>query len=215
MSNFFTDVITRTDEARRSFETNPVVVDAVATGMSLERYRSLLCEIYHIVWHFNPICAAAASRLGDDFARVRYFLYEHMHEESGHEQWVMSDLDAVGFGKERLADYQPSSQVLALIGYNYWAADRRDPCSVLGMMYVLEVIAAVYGGPFSAAIKEGLLLQGDRGTSFLTSHASMDAQHMATLREILNLVTEHRPQAAVIESINVNFHHVTSIFAAI
>jgi Iron-containing redox enzyme len=215
MTTFFSDLITRTDEARRSFETHPVVVDAVAVGMSLERYRVLLCEIYHLVWHFNPTCAAAASRLTDEFADIRYFLYEHMHEESGHEQWVANDLGAIGVGRQRRADYEPSPRALALIGYNYWAADRRHPCSVLGMMYVLEVIAAVYGGPFSVAIKERLLLESDRGTSFLSSHASMDAQHMAALREILNPVTSLPAQTAILESVTVNFHHITEVFAAI
>ena len=58
--------------------------------------------------------------------------------------------------------YAPSAYTLALIGYNYWAADRRHPCSVLGMLYALEVIASVYGGPFASAITESLLLEGDR-----------------------------------------------------
>ena len=93
---FFADLVMRTDEARRDFETNPVVLDAVAHGMNVERYRRLLLELYHVVWHFNPVCAAAASRMPDPQAEVRYFLYEHMHEESGHEQWVLNDLEAVG-----------------------------------------------------------------------------------------------------------------------
>ena len=96
MSMFFADLVVRTDEARRAFETHPVVLDAVAQGLPLERYRTLLLELYHVVWHFNPVSAAAASRLGDSHKQVRYFLYEHMHEESGHEQWVLDDLDAVG-----------------------------------------------------------------------------------------------------------------------
>ena len=96
MLPFFSDLVMRTDEARRDFETHPVVLDAVARGMTLERYRRLLLELYHVVWHFNPVCAAAASRTPDEFRQVRYFLYDHMHEESGHEQWVMNDLEAVG-----------------------------------------------------------------------------------------------------------------------
>ena len=72
------------------------MLDAVANGMTVERYRKLLLELYHVVWHFNPICAAAASRVDDVHREVRYFLYGHMHEESGHEQWVLNDLEAVG-----------------------------------------------------------------------------------------------------------------------
>src|SRR5690606_25484070 len=89
-----------TDEDRRAFETHPVVLDAVAHGMTLERYRALLLELYHVVWHFNPVCAAAASRMGtpalEPQQAVRHFLYEHMHEETGHETWVLNDLEAIG-----------------------------------------------------------------------------------------------------------------------
>ena len=63
MLPFFGDLVVRTDEARRDFETHPVVLDAVANGMTVERYRKLLLELYHVVWHFNPVCAAAASRM--------------------------------------------------------------------------------------------------------------------------------------------------------
>lgn len=215
MLPFFADLVMRTDEARRDFETNPVVLDAVAHGMSVERYRKLLLELYHVVWHFNPVCAAAASRVPDTHAQVRYFLYEHMHEESGHEEWVMNDLEAVGVGHADTRGHAASIHTLALNGYNYWSADRRHPCSVLGMMYALEVIASVYGGTFSSAIRESLLLEGDRGVSFISSHATMDAEHMVALRKILNTITDEAAREAIVESTMVNFHHITRVFEAV
>lgn len=215
MPHFFIDLVSRTDEARRSFESHPVILDAVANGMALERYRALLLELYHLVWHFNPTCAAAVSRMPDEHVGVRSFLYVHMQEEAGHEQWVLDDLEALGVDRKRTADHSPSSHALALNGYNYWAADRRHPCSILGMMYVLEVIASVYGGPFAAAMKEKLLLQGERGVSFINSHASLDTAHMAELRTVLNTLEDDASRAAVLESTHVNFHHVTQVFAAV
>jgi hypothetical protein len=215
MLPFFGDLVVRTDEARREFETHPVILDAVANGMTIERYRQLLLELYHVVWHFNPACAAAASRMPDEFRQVRYFLYEHMQEESGHEQWVMNDLEVVGVGPAVVAAHLPSNDTLALNGYNYWAADRRHPCSVLGMLYALEVIASVYGGTFASAIRESLLLEGDRGVSFISSHATMDTEHMILLRQVLNTITEPAAQDAIAEAVLVNFHLVTRMFAAI
>jgi pyrroloquinoline quinone (PQQ) biosynthesis protein C len=215
MLPFFADLVVRTDEARRAFETHPIVLDAVANGMPLQRYRSLLLELYSIVWHFNPLCAAAASRVTDAHQQVRYHLYEHMHEETGHEQWVANDLEAVGVGAETIRAHQPLPYTQALLGYNYWGADRRHPCSVLGMMYVLEVIASVYGGSFSDAIRQSLLLEGDRGVSFISSHATMDAEHMAELRQILNTIVDDAARDAVVESAIVNFHHFTHVVASV
>lgn len=215
MPSFFADLVGRTDEDRRGFETHPAVIDAVAHGMAVQRYRALLLELYHVVWHFNPVCAAAASRMGrpghDTLQPVRHFLYEHMHEETGHEDWVLNDLEAVGVPPAMSRAHQPSIHTLSLNGYNYWAADRRHPCSVLGMLYALEVVASVYGGPFAAAIRESLLLEGDHGVSFIDSHATMDAKHMAELRLVLNKVSEEAAQAAIVESVRVNFHHFTRI----
>ena len=111
--------------------------------------------------------------------------------------------------------HAPAVHTLALVGYNYWAADRRHPCSVLGMLYALEVIASVYGGPFAAAIRDSLLLEGDRGVSFIGSHATLDAQHMAELRQIVNRLGSEDSLAAVVESARVNFHHFTRIIEAI
>ena len=211
MLPFFADLVIRTDEARRAFETNPVVLDAVANGMPVERYRALLLELYHVVWHFNPVCAAAASRMPDTHRQIRYHLYEHMHEELGHEEWVMNDLAAVGVPREQVLAHVPSPFTLALNGYNYWAADRRHPCSALGMLYALEVIASVYGGPFASAIKESLLLEGEQGISFIGSHATMDAEHMAELRKVLETVRDDEAKEAVVESTLVNFHHFNRI----
>ena len=81
MLSFFADLITHTDEDRRAFENHPVLLAAVADGMSVERYRALLLELYHVVWNFNPVCAAAASRMGtpsdERLQPIRHFLYEH------------------------------------------------------------------------------------------------------------------------------------------
>lgn len=219
MLPFFAELIARTDEDRRAFETHPTVVDAVARGMSVGRYRALLLELYHVVWHFNPVSAAAASRMGDPaheaLQPIRHFLYEHMHEEMGHETWVLNDLEAIGITPADARAHTPGAYTLALTGYNHWAADRRHPASVLGMLYALEVIASVYGGPFASAIRESLLLDGDRGVSFIASHASLDAQHMADLRQVMNQLHDEDALAAVVESVRVNFHHFTRIIEAI
>lgn len=211
MPNFFADLIVRTDEARREFETHPVLLDAVAHGMTLERYRRFLLELYHVVWHFNPLCAAAASRMTDAHRPIRYHLYEHMHEEMGHETWVLNDLEAIGVPPATAREHAPSPYTQTMVGYNYWSADRRHPCSVLGMLYTLEVIASVYGGPFASAIRESLLLQGQHGVSFIDSHSTMDMAHMAELRKVLNTLDDEAAQEAVVESTLVNFHHFTRV----
>ena len=215
MSDFFLNLVLRTDDARRKFETHPVALDAIANGLSVERYRKLLLELYHIVWHFNPVCGAAASRIDDSHKQIRHFLYGHMQEESGHEEWVSNDLQFIGVSSADIAQHRPTVSTTAWIGYNYWTADRQNPCSVLGMMYALEVIASVYGGPFAESVRESLMLTDERGVSFIGSHATMDAEHMGQLRVVVNTVHDDTTQQSIVDSTLVNFEMLTRIFADI
>jgi Iron-containing redox enzyme len=215
MSSPFGDLVLRTDESRREFDSQPVLMDAVANGMAVERYRAFLLELYHVVWHFNPISAIAASRMPDSLREVRYFLYQHMQEESGHELWVLNDLAAVGVARSIAEAHRAGPYTLGMTGYNYWAAEHRHPASVLGMLYALEVVASVYGGPFSSAIRESLLLDGDVGISFISSHTTMDSEHIADLREIINQVDDAASMNAMVEAAELNFHHFGRVFATL
>ena len=133
MSLFFADLVVSSDEDRRAFETHPVVMAAVAEGMSVERYRSFLLELYHVVWYFNPVSAAAASRMGtpadDELQAVRHFLYEHMFEEKGHESWVLNDLQAIGVSLEQAREHEPGAHTLKSMGIN--ALDRGRTAAVV------------------------------------------------------------------------------------
>ena len=60
---------------------------------------------------------------------------------------------------------------------------------------------------------QGLFLT--HGVTFIASHASLDAQHMAELRQVLNQDTDGAAGQAVVESTHVNFHHLTRIVEAV
>ncbi|MGH8689207.1 MAG: iron-containing redox enzyme family protein [Burkholderiales bacterium] len=181
-------------------------------GLKLEEYRAFLHDLYHIVWHFCPVMAEAASRCTDEFRDVRYGLYERIEEERGHEAWVLEDIGAMG-GDVSSASAAPSAPVQAMIAYNYFAAERVHPCSVLGMLYVLEVVSSVYGGRVSDAIagKIGREVSAG-GFRFLSSHASMDLDHMASLNRLLKTIADPAAQTSILRSTQVNFHQFGQIF---
>jgi pyrroloquinoline quinone (PQQ) biosynthesis protein C len=138
-----------------------------------------------------------------------------MQEEAGHEQWVLNDLRSVGVPDEQIESHQTSAFTLAMNGYNYNTADRGHPAAVLGMLYAFEVIASVYGGPFASAVKEALLLEGEEGVTFISSHATMDVKHMAELRTILDTVNDEAARAAICQSTRVNFQLLTNLFSSV
>ena len=211
--SFFISLVENSDAGRRALEDDPRVHSMIHHGLSLEEYRAFLHDLYHIVWHFCPVMAASAARCGDEFRQVRYALYERIEEERGHEDWVGEDIVAMGGDVSAVASTPPSYAVQAMIAYNYYAVERLHPCSVLGMLYMLEVISSVYGGRVSDSIARALGREVDAGGfKFLSSHASMDVDHMASLNQLLKTVSDPAAQAAVIRTTNVNFHQFGQIF---
>lgn len=211
--SFFISLVENSDAGRRALEENPRIHAMIHHGLRLEEYQAFLHDLYHIVWHFCPIMAAAAARCGDDFREVRYALYERIEEEKGHEGWVLEDIEAMGGDVAAAGHEPPSYPVQAMIAYNYYAVERLHPCSVLGMLYMLEVISSVYGGRVSDSIARALGREvAAGGFKFLSSHATMDVDHMASLNRLLKTVADPAAQAAIIRTTNINFHQFGQIF---
>ena len=211
--SFFITLVERSDDSRRAIESSPRVQAMMHKGLPLPEYRAFLRDLYHIVWHFCPIMAVAAARCDDRLKNIRYELYERIGEEKGHEDWVLEDIAAVG-GDLNVRATPPSAPVQAMIGYNYYAAERVHPCSVLGMLYVLEVVASVYGGKAADSIARAIGREtGAGGFRFLSSHATMDADHMAKLNVLLKTIDDPAAQAAIIDATRVNFHQFVQLFS--
>jgi hypothetical protein len=82
------------------------------------------------------------------------------------------------------------------------------------MLYVLEVVASVYGGKVADSIARAIGREtGAGGFRFLSSHATMDADHMAKLNVLLKTIEDPAAQAAVLESTRVNFHQFGQLFS--
>ena len=212
--SFFITLVENSDASRRAIETSPKVQSMIHKGLTLPEYRAFLRDLFHIVWHFCPIMAAAASRCDDRLRDIRYELYERIEEEKGHEDWVLEDIGALGGDAKGAHVAAPSAPVRAMIGFNYYAAERVHPCSVLGMLYVLEVVASVYGGKVAESIARAIgkdVTAG--GFRFLSSHATMDAEHMAKLNVLLKTIDDPAAQAAIIKSTQVNFHQFGQLFS--
>src|SRR4051812_42812474 len=76
--SFYIRLIETTDRNRREMEAQEKVQKMLNGEMSREEYKRFLMDLYHIVLHFCPIMAAAASRCADSFDAVRYHLYHNI-----------------------------------------------------------------------------------------------------------------------------------------
>jgi len=211
--SFFISLIELTDANRRELETVPKVHAMIHHGLPLAEYQAFLRDLYHVVWHFCPIMAAAAARCSDQHRDVRFDLYARIEEEKGHEAWVLEDIEAVGGDVAAARANPPSAPVQAMIAFNYHGAERVHPCSVLGMLYMLEVVSSVYGGRVSDSIARALGRDVEAGGfKFLSSHALMDVDHMAKLNKLVKTIDDPLAQEAVVNSTRVNFYQFCRMF---
>lgn len=211
--SFFISLVELTDASRRELEIVPKVHAMIHHGLPLAEYRAFLHDLYHIVWHFCPIMAAAAARCDDRHRDVRLDLYARIEEEKGHETWVLEDIEAVKGDVAAARTLPPSAPVQAMIAFNYHGADRVHPCSVLGMLYTLEVVSSVYGGRVADSIAKALGRDVDGGGfKFLSSHATMDVDHMARLNLLVRTIDDPLAQQAVVNSTRVNFFQFCRMF---
>ncbi|HXL76027.1 MAG: iron-containing redox enzyme family protein [Betaproteobacteria bacterium] len=211
--SFFITLVEMTDASRRDLELIPKVHSMMNHGLTLAEYRGFLHDLYHIVWHFCPVMSAAAARCDDRFRDVRYDLYERIEEEKGHDSWVLEDIEALGGDVRAVRETPPSPPAQAMIAFNYYASDRVHPCSVLGMLYMLEVVSSVYGGRVSDSIARALGRNvEDGGFKFLSSHATMDLDHMAKLNRLVKTIDDAGAQNAIVNATRVNFHQFGQLF---
>ncbi len=203
---FIVKFLEATDLQRAELESLPLLLEMIDGQCSRRLYIQFLADLYHVVRNFCPIMAAAASRCPDQYRQLRSHLYDAMQEEQGHEQMVLDDLAEFDIDANPVRDSRAAGPILALVSTNYYLADRAHPCSVIGMLYVLEFIASAYAATIAIGLARGFQMPPEAGFSFLQSHASLDAIHVVRLHALLNTLDDPQAQQAVIEAANANFH---------
>jgi len=212
--SFFISLVEMTDASRRDLEALPKVHSLMHHGLPLAEYRAMLHDIYHIVRQFCPVMELAAARCAAYPEALRE-LRERIVEERGHEAWVLEDVEAVGGDVDAVRADPPSAPVQAMIAFNYHGAEHGHPCSVLGMLYMLEVVSSVYGGRVADSIAHAIQRSVEgAGFKFLLSHASMDAEHMAKLNRLVKTIADQDAQSAIVNSTRVNFFQFGQMFGA-
>jgi pyrroloquinoline quinone (PQQ) biosynthesis protein C len=194
------------------FGTLPFITAVRNGSVTKDRYMQFLNDLYHVVWNFCPVMAAGASRCNEDYSTVRYAIYEHIHEEKGHEEWVLSDCQAVG-GDEfehQVRNGKPRPEIQAMAAFNYYVAERQHGTAALAMVFALELISQRLGGRVSAGVAKALNLEGTHGTTFLSSHGTMDEGHLKEMSRAIDSIADPAVGEIMANAVAVNF----ALFAA-
>ncbi len=196
------DLITR--QSCEDIEALPQMQAMLSGTLTKDHYIGFLMNLYPIVSHFCPTMAFAAGLCADRYDVVRSYLYDHIFEEREHEHLVLADLRAFDVDVSGIPARIPELPVQAMLAYNYHHATV-NPVHVLGMIYVLEVLAFLYGGRVAQSISVSMGRKVDEGFTFLDSHAQLDEDHTAKLKNLFILL--HKTEDAVLlNSVETNFY---------
>lgn len=152
-------------------------------------YRRYLVTMHSISRSAVPLLEAALKRATELAANdpvaegIIPFLSRHIPEESGHDGWVLEDLEAAGGDPREALEQVPSATVAALVGAQYYWIRHYHPVALLGHL------AAVEGYPPGLQFAErmvratGLPREAFRS---IARHARIDIQHRRDIRSSID-----------------------------
>jgi len=182
---FFDELQSRTAGERAELLSVPAIVDCLAGRISRARYVGFLRQAYHHVKHTVPLLMASGSRLGEERSALRTALTHYIAEENGHEQWILDDLRACGDDPEAARRAPPAPATELMVAYVYDYVARVHPAGFLGMVHVLEGTSSALATRAAQVIARALGLPA-AAFRYLTSHGSLDQQHVRFFENTVN-----------------------------
>ena len=109
-----------------------------------ELYPAMLFSIHSMARASVPLMNAAADRLRAMTAvdpvsvpLIEYFVRQ-IPQETGHDNWLLEDLEALGCSRAEILARMPPPTVAALVGAQYYWIFHHHPVALLGYILVVE-----------------------------------------------------------------------------
>jgi hypothetical protein len=154
-----------------------------------EIYPEFLFRNHSVIRCSVPLMKAAAERCekildADPLApgMLEYFR-KHIPEETGHDEWVLDDLQTLGYRREEVLKRIPPPSAAALAGAQYYWIRHVHPVALLGFIAVLEGTPPDVKFFESTADRIGV---PRRAFSNLLLHGKLDPQHRDDLDRTLD-----------------------------
>jgi hypothetical protein len=154
-----------------------------------EIYPEFLFRNHSVIRSSVPLMKAAAEQCERMLDRepvaegmLAYFR-KHIPEETGHDDWVLDDLETLGYNREEVLKRIPPPSAAALAGAQYYWIRHVHPVAMLGFIAVLE------GTPPDVEFFEQTadrIWVPRRAFSNLLLHGKLDPQHRDDLDRTLD-----------------------------
>jgi acyl-CoA synthetase (AMP-forming)/AMP-acid ligase II len=211
--NFFERIVAETSEAQAVFAATPQLRAGLAGEIGRSDYLAYLAQAYHHVRHTVPLMMEARARLGHRPALVEA-LDAYIAEETGHEAWILADIDAAGGCSSAVARSAPAPATEAMVRHAYDRIRNGNPVALFGMIYVLEgtSIAMATQGAEAVRAKLGLPAEAFR---YLTSHGALDQEHMRFFERLMDCIDDPDDRQAILDMAGDMFRLFGAVFGSI
>jgi pyrroloquinoline quinone (PQQ) biosynthesis protein C len=212
--SLFAELAEESAGARADFLAIPLLRRAQTGEVSRDEYLAFLGQAYHHVRHTVPLLMACGARLPTRLDWLREAVARYIEEELGHEQWILDDIANAGGDPEAVRTAEPLPATELMVAYAYDVIQRRNPAGFFGMVYVLEGMSVSLAGSAAAAIRERLGLPAS-AFRYLTSHGSIDQDHIQFLRGLLDQLQAPADRAMVRHCVPLFFRLYGDIFRSL
>ena len=211
---FFERLIAETAQEQQYLLASPQIQDGLKGQISLEAYLQYLGEAYNHVRHTVPLMKLARENLSDDKAWLKAALDEYIAEETGHEEWILDDIENAGGSRDAVKNGKPRLETELMVAYAYDFIRRVNPVGFFGMVFVLEGTSTQLATNGANALMKSLGL-GKDSFRYLLSHGSLDMEHIRFLQNLLDRIDDPEDQVAVIHMAKSMFVLFANVFRAV
>lgn len=212
--SFYESLLAQTQAERDYLLGAPIILQAMTGQVALRSYIAFLTEAYHHVKHTVPLLMACGARLPERLEWLREAIAEYIEEETGHQEWVLNDIAACGADKEAVRHGTPHMSTELMVAYVYDRIARHNPVSFFGMVNVLEGTSIALATQ-AAGVIQGKLGLPNKAFSYLTSHGSLDIEHIKFYENLMNKLESDEDKQAVIHTARVVYRLYGDMFRSL
>ena len=157
---------------------------------------------------------ACGARLPARLEWLRTAVGEYIEEEMGHHEWVLDDIAACGEDRAAAEASSPSLATELMVSYVYDRIARHNPVSFFGMVNVLEGTSIALATQVAGVIQDKLQLP-NKAFSYLSSHGSLDLEHIEFFKKLMNQLDNDDDKAAVVHTAKVVYRLYGDMFRSL
>ncbi len=211
---FFEQLEFATQAEQAELQSIPIIRQAMAGQVSLNQYVGFLTQAYHHVKHTVPLLMACGARLLDDKEWLREAIAHYITEETGHQEWILSDIAVCGGDAEAVRHGQPAFATELMVAYAYDTIARGNPVGFFGMVHVLEGTSIQLATNTASVLQKSLNLPAQAFT-YLSSHGALDLEHVAFFRDLVNRLDSEQDRTSLIHCARNVFRLYGDIFRSL